>query len=118
MPKTPLHLQGDSEALKSTDDKGGTRLLKQPSVIQGAMRPYQLEGLNWLIRNHENGINGILADEMGLGKTLMSISLLAFLKESRGVSGPHIIVTPKSTISNWMREIKRSVERARVPLLV
>lgn len=52
-------------------------------------------------------VHRILADEMGLGKTLMSISLLAFLKESRGVSGPHIIITPKSTISNWMREIKR-----------
>lgn len=30
-------------------------------------RPYQLEGLNWMIRLTENGINGILADEMGLG---------------------------------------------------
>jgi len=24
------------------------------------MRAYQLEGLNWLIKLHENGINGIL----------------------------------------------------------
>jgi hypothetical protein len=31
-------------------------------------RSYQLEGLNWMIRLQENGINGILADEMGLGK--------------------------------------------------
>jgi SNF2 family DNA or RNA helicase len=30
-------------------------------------RAYQLEGLNWMIRLFENGINGILADEMGLG---------------------------------------------------
>jgi hypothetical protein len=30
----------------------------------------QIEGLNWLIRLYDNGINGILADEMGLGKTL------------------------------------------------
>jgi hypothetical protein len=28
----------------------------------------QLEGLNWLMRLHDNNINGILADEMGLGK--------------------------------------------------
>ena len=27
-------------------------------------RNYQLEGLNWMIRLIENGINGILADEM------------------------------------------------------
>lgn len=32
-------------------------------------RSYQLEGLNWMIRLQENGINGILADEMGLGKS-------------------------------------------------
>ena len=31
------------------------------------VRSYQLEGLNWMIRLQENGINGILADEMGLG---------------------------------------------------
>ena len=63
----------------------GTRLTAQPSCIQnGAMRPYQLEGLNWLIKLYEHGINGILADEMGLGKTLQTISLLGYLKEARG----------------------------------
>ena len=45
------------------------RLTRQPSLIQGGtMRQYQIDGLNWLIRLHDNGINGILADEMGLGK--------------------------------------------------
>jgi SWI/SNF-related matrix-associated actin-dependent regulator of chromatin subfamily A member 5 len=28
------------------------------------MHNYQLEGLNWLIKLHCNGINGILADEV------------------------------------------------------
>ena len=28
------------------------------------MRDYQIQGLNWLIQLHDNGINGILADEM------------------------------------------------------
>jgi SNF2 family DNA or RNA helicase len=45
------------------------------------------KGLNWLIRNHENGINGILADEMGLGKTLQSISILAYLYEFEDIKG-------------------------------
>lgn len=35
------------------------------------MRDYQVQGLNWLIQLHENGISGILADEMGLGKTVI-----------------------------------------------
>ena len=50
---------------------------------------------------------GILADEMGLGKTLQSISVLAYMHEYKGVSGPHIILVPKSTLSNWLNELKR-----------
>lgn len=33
-------------------------------VKGGTMRPYQLQGLNWMISLHHNGLNGILADEM------------------------------------------------------
>ncbi|KAG6428110.1 hypothetical protein SASPL_112359 [Salvia splendens] len=75
--------------------------------IQGKMRDYQLAGLNWLIRLYENGINGILADEMGLGKTLQTISLMGYLHEFRRITGPHMVVAPKSTLGNWMNEIKR-----------
>ena len=43
-------------------------LLPPPSPVAvyrfGTMRAYQLEGLNWMIKLHDNGINGILADEV------------------------------------------------------
>ncbi|XWS53660.1 hypothetical protein CRYUN_Cryun10bG0019800 [Craigia yunnanensis] len=99
----------DEECLKEEEDglSGNTRLLTQPSCIQGKMRDYQLAGLNWLIRLYENGINGILADEMGLGKTLQTISLMGYLHEYRGITGPHMVVAPKSTLGNWMNEIRR-----------
>ncbi|CAN1280967.1 ISWI chromatin-remodeling complex ATPase CHR17 [Linum perenne] len=99
----------DEEYLKEEEDgmAGTTRLVTQPSCIQGKMRDYQLAGLNWLIRLYENGINGILADEMGLGKTLQTISLLGYLHEFRGIPGPHMVVAPKSTLGNWMNEIRR-----------
>jgi len=85
-----------------------TTLLKQPTIISGGqMRDYQLEGLNWMIRLMENGINGILADEMGLGKTLQSISIIAYLHQHLNIKGPHLIMVPKSTLSNWMNEFKR-----------
>ena len=71
------------------------------------MRPYQLEGLNWMIRLYEHGINGILADEMGLGKTLQTISLLGHLKENCSIDGPHLIIVPKSTLGNWGRELNK-----------
>ncbi|XP_058764921.1 ISWI chromatin-remodeling complex ATPase CHR11-like [Vicia villosa] len=98
----------DEEYLKGEEDGvANTRLLTQPSCIQGKMRDYQLAGLNWLIRLYENGINGILADEMGLGKTLQTISLMGYLHEFRGIKGPHMVVAPKSTLGNWMNEIRR-----------
>ena len=34
------------------------------SVINGLMRSYQLQGLNWMVSLYHNGLNGILADEM------------------------------------------------------
>eukprot|EP00633_Aureoumbra_lagunensis_P008712 CAMPEP_0197309632 /NCGR_PEP_ID=MMETSP0891-20130614/8221_1 /TAXON_ID=44058 ORGANISM="Aureoumbra lagunensis, Strain CCMP1510" /NCGR_SAMPLE_ID=MMETSP0891 /ASSEMBLY_ACC=CAM_ASM_000534 /LENGTH=153 /DNA_ID=CAMNT_0042794817 /DNA_START=118 /DNA_END=576 /DNA_ORIENTATION=+ len=77
-------------------------LSHQPRCITGGtMRNYQLEGLNWMIRLRANGLNGILADEMGLGKTLQSISMLAYLYEYQNIRGPHLILVPKSTLSNW-----------------
>ena len=33
-------------------------------VIHGTMRPYQLQGLNWMVSLHHNGLNVILADAM------------------------------------------------------
>jgi SWI/SNF-related matrix-associated actin-dependent regulator of chromatin subfamily A member 5 len=68
------------------------------------MRDYQIQGLNWMISLFHNGINGILADEMGLGKTLQTISFLGYLKHHRSLSGPHLVIVPKSTLDNWVRE--------------
>ena len=48
-----------------------------------------------------------LKTKMGLGKTLQSISVLVYMHEYRNVGGPHLIVVPKSTLSNWMKEIQR-----------
>ncbi|KMS95388.1 hypothetical protein BVRB_008810 [Beta vulgaris subsp. vulgaris] len=84
----------DEEYLKEEEaGASSTRLVTQPSCIQGKMRDYQLAGLNWLIRLYENGINGILADEMG------------YLHEFRGIPGPHMVVAPKSTLCNFVTKI-------------
>ena len=44
---------------------------------------------------------------MGLGKTLQSISILAYYYEFLKIQGPHLVCVPKSTLSNWMNELKR-----------
>ncbi|KAG9311922.1 SNF2 family DNA-dependent ATPase [Chiua virens] len=90
---------------------------ESPSFINGTMRAYQLQGLNWMVSLHHNGLNGILADEMGLGKTLQTISFLSYLKHYRAVHGPHLIVVPKSTLQNWAREFERWTSDTNVVVL-
>ena len=43
----------------------------------------------------------------GLGKTLQTISLLGYMCLMRDIPGPHVVIVPKSTLSNWMAEFKR-----------
>lgn len=97
----------DAEILKEPNNVQETIITASPGFIQGTMRDYQLKGLSWMLRLHDNGINGILADEMGLGKTLQTISLIGYLKHFRGINGPHIVITPKSTLQNWVNEFNR-----------
>ena len=58
----PLNV-GDKRRKNSVDEKITDEpdtiefLTKQPSVIQGTMRPYQLAGLNWMIRRQVSIIN-------------------------------------------------------------
>ncbi|KAK4447910.1 ISWI chromatin-remodeling complex ATPase ISW2 [Podospora aff. communis PSN243] len=109
----------DAELLK--DEKHGgsaeTVFRESPAFIQGTMRDYQVAGLNWLISLHENGISGILADEMGLGKTLQTISFLGYLRHIMGITGPHLVVVPKSTLDNWNREFTRWTPEVNVLVL-
>ena len=41
----------------------------------------------------------------GLGKTVQVIAQLAHLIEARGISGPFLIVSPSSVLSNWEAEL-------------
>jgi SWI/SNF-related matrix-associated actin-dependent regulator of chromatin subfamily A member 5 len=110
----------DAELLK--DEKVGgsaeTVFRTSPGFIQGGeMRDYQVQGLNWLISLHENGISGILADEMGLGKTLQTIAFLGYLRHIMDITGPHLVVVPKSTLDNWKREFAKWTPEVNVLVL-
>ena len=100
----------DAQLLKTATSARRTVYLNtQPKLLAETckMHKYQLEGLNWMIKLHDHGINGVLADEMGLGKTLQTISLLAYLREARGVKGPHLVIVPKSVVGNWIKEFRK-----------
>ncbi|KAJ5532663.1 SNF2-related protein [Penicillium frequentans] len=99
----------DAELLQDEKSGGETTTVfrESPAFVHGELRDYQIAGLNWLVSLHENGISGILADEMGLGKTLQTISFLGYLRYVAGISGPHLVAVPKSTLDNWKREFAR-----------
>lgn len=98
----------DAELLNDeVDTPQITEFTESPAYVHGELRPYQVQGLNWLVSLYENNLSGILADEMGLGKTLQTIAFIGYLRIFKKINGPHIVITPKSTLDNWLREFNR-----------
>ncbi|XP_030874375.1 probable global transcription activator SNF2L2 isoform X2 [Leptonychotes weddellii] len=84
------------------------RVEKQSALlINGTLKHYQLQGLEWMVSLYNNNLNGILADEMGLGKTIQTIALITYLMEHKRLNGPYLIIVPLSTLSNWTYEFDK-----------
>lgn len=77
-----------------------------PAALQATLRPYQVEGYQWLAFLWEHGLGGVLADDMGLGKTLQTIALFLHAAE-QDHPAPFVVVAPTSVVPNWVREISR-----------
>jgi superfamily II DNA or RNA helicase len=79
-----------------------------PITFKGELRPYQLEGVSWLLFLRRFGLGGVLADDMGLGKTIQFMAYLLCIKhEELGVDGPSLLICPTSVIGNWEKELAR-----------
>jgi DNA repair protein RAD16 len=78
--------------------------IPQPKGLSLQLLPFQLEGLDWLIKQEKQVrfSGGILADEMGMGKTIQTIALL--LAEPRGK--PNLVVAPTVALMQWKSEIE------------
>jgi SWI/SNF-related matrix-associated actin-dependent regulator of chromatin subfamily A member 5 len=91
---------------KKVQAKAMSRIGSSEPYIHAQLRPYQVDGINWIIKQYNLGVGGILGDEMGLGKTLQTLSFIAALKAS-GLPGPHLVVTPLAVLLNWTNEIRK-----------
>uniref|UniRef100_A0A8C6ANP4 Chromodomain-helicase-DNA-binding protein 1-like n=1 Tax=Monodon monoceros TaxID=40151 RepID=A0A8C6ANP4_MONMO len=81
--------------------------LRQWGLTGIHLRPYQLEGVNWLAQRFHCQNGCILGDEMGLGKTCQTIALFIYLAGRLNDEGPFLILCPLSVLSNWKEEIER-----------
>ena len=77
-----------------------------PKALNGTLRDYQKEGLNWLNFLDEFGFGGCLADDMGLGKTIQIIAFILSQRE-KNRENTNLIVVPTTLIFNWQQEIAK-----------
>lgn len=98
--------------------------------LKAALRPYQIDGIKWLLKHQINGLGACLADDMGLGKTLQTLAVLSHTKNRthRGVpvTGQEsqlslfqqerlteinplraLVILPASLVFNWVEEVRK-----------
>ncbi len=88
-----------------------------PVGLKATLRPYQLEGLNWMQTLRELEVGGILGDDMGLGKTLQTLAHLLTEKQAGRLDLPALAVMPTSLIPNWLDEAERFTPQLKVVAL-
>lgn len=69
-----------------------------PDDLEKVLRPYQRQGIDWLVFLRRAELGALLADDMGLGKTLQALC---------AIEGRTLVVAPTSVLHGWMREIDR-----------
>ncbi|MEO3934660.1 DEAD/DEAH box helicase [Micrococcaceae bacterium Sec7.4] len=106
--------------------EGGVKGLPLPATLNAELRPYQLEGFNWLSFLYRHGLGGVLADDMGLGKTVQALALICAAKDAAVApaaaadggaaatapgaapgAAPFLVVAPTSVVGNWEAETAR-----------
>ncbi|MCL6460718.1 MAG: DEAD/DEAH box helicase family protein [Flavobacterium micromati] len=113
--------------LKDANYLQGNIEYKQSPFVKATLRPYQIEGVKWLLGHYNNGLGACLADDMGLGKTLQTLTTLVAVQEHLefkriedvqfdlfgneiAVAKEYLkalIVMPSSLVFNWYKEARK-----------
>ena len=79
------------------------KAVRAPALENGALRPYQKDGVEWMLQLATWAPGCVLADDMGLGKTVQTACVL----KARAKLGPALVVAPASVTGNWVSELAR-----------
>ncbi|OFX69188.1 MAG: hypothetical protein A2X12_11445, partial [Bacteroidetes bacterium GWE2_29_8] len=89
--------------------------LPLPKGITANLRPYQIRGYEWLVKNIQIGLGSIIADDMGLGKTLQVITVIQYFKEQKMINDkPVLVVAPTTLITNWCNEFAKFAPKLKI----
>jgi DNA repair protein RAD16 len=81
-----------------------TQKAEQPKTISRRLKPFQLEGLSWMIRQEQTHYKGgLLGDEMGMGKTIQAVSLIM---SDYPAKEPTLVCVPPVALMQWSNEIR------------
>ena len=76
---------------------------EQPQSITRRLKPFQLEGLDWMVKQEKTQYKGgLLGDEMGMGKTIQAVSLIM---SDYPQKEPTLVVVPPVALMQWSTEI-------------
>ncbi|MCC9073082.1 DEAD/DEAH box helicase [Flavobacterium sp. F-65] len=95
-------------------------------LLKASLRPYQIDGVKWLLSHFNSNLGACLADDMGLGKTLQTLAVLVAVQEQLGFTTKTtnfdlfqnetiieraplktLIVLPSSLVFNWYNESQK-----------
>ncbi|WP_167357203.1 DEAD/DEAH box helicase [Paenibacillus pectinilyticus] len=103
--------------MKQLNQTKSIPLVGRMEELQAELRPYQVQGVSWLLFLRGFGLGGCLADDMGLGKTIQFIAyLLRVREENKTNSKPSLLICPTSVLGNWQKEIARFAPTLKIHL--